>query len=143
MSNLTAIDGGAGTPPEPDWSLTFSDAAEIIKAHEEWTAVISELKEAEALTVANGHAIKRLVVFRLLYDRTADTVVEQGAVVPAKRTKVPSHSAHWTVLRQSAEVIAGAEAELGIAPTRRGKLVPVKRRKAKPRAADAYTSRDG
>ncbi len=143
MSILTAIDGGAGTPPEPDWSATFSDAAEVVRAHEEWTAVVTELKEAEALTVANGHAIKRLVVFRIIYDRTADTVVEQGAVVPARKTKVPSHSAYWTVLRQSAEIIAAAEGELGLAPTRRSKLVTVKRKKAKPRAADAYTSRAG
>lgn len=143
MTKLTTIDGGAGTPPEPDWALVYSDASEITQAHEEWATVVAELKSVDALSVANGHAIKRLVTFRIIYDRTANIVIEQGAVVPAKRTKVPSHSAHWTVLRQSAEIIAGAEAELGLAPTRRGKLVAVKRKQAKPRAADAYTGRVG
>lgn len=143
MSNLTAIEGGAGMPPEPDWSLTFTVASQADRAHLEWVSIVGELREANALTVANGHAIKRLVIFRIIYDHTANDVIAKGAVVPAKRTRVPSHSAHWTVLRQSAEVIATAEAELGLSPTRRSKLVPVKRKQPKSRAADAYIGRTG
>ncbi len=143
MTGLTAIDGGAGVPPEPDWALTFSDPSDAACAHEQWGSVVNELKAANALTVANGHAIKRLVIFRLIYDRAADTVIEQGAVVPAKRTKVPSHSAYWTVLKQSSEAIATAEAELGLSPTRRGKLVAVKRNGRRARAADEFLGKTG
>ena len=143
MTLLTTIDGSGGIPPEPDWKLTFAEPADASRAHEEWALVVNELKAASALTVANGHAIKRLVIFRILYDRAADTVIEQGAVVPAKRTKVPSHSAYWTVLKQSSEAITTAEAELGLSPTRRDKLVAVKRNQRQARAADEFLGKSG
>lgn len=141
MSKFMAIDGGGGTPPEPDWSKTFADPLDASRAHEEWIGVINELKAANALTVANGHAVKRLVHFRVIYDRAADTVIAQGAVIPARRTKVPSHSAYWTALKQAAEAIASVEAELGLAPTRRGKLVAVKPKTRPARPADEYLGR--
>lgn len=83
MTSLTAIDGSAGVPPEPDWELTFTDPADAARAHGDWAAVMNELKAANALTVGNGHAIKRLVIFRLICDRTADTLTAITCALPA------------------------------------------------------------
>lgn len=132
------IDGGAGTPPEPDWSDLYSDPLDIEAASEEWNVVIRELKDASALTVANGHAIKRLVQFRVIYQRAARQVAESGPVTKAKRTGVPQWNLHWSVMRQADDTIRALEAELGVPPTRRGKIkvLPAKRRK--PAAADDY-----
>jgi P27 family predicted phage terminase small subunit len=140
---LQAIDGGAGTPPEPDWSSIYSDDLDIASAHEEWCQVVSELRTAKALSVAVGHAIKRLVGFRIEYERASRAIIDQGAVTKAKRTGVQKYNLFWTVLRQSHEAITTLEAELGVSPTRRSKIVPLSGKRAKTRASDDYLGAAG
>ena len=66
---LTAIEGGDGEPPEPDWAMVFADPLDIEIARDEWGLVIREMRTVETLSVANGHAIRRLVEFRVQYRR--------------------------------------------------------------------------
>jgi P27 family predicted phage terminase small subunit len=133
-----AIDGGGGVPPEPDWRSLYSDVLDVATAHEEWGLVVRELQDAGTLAICNGHAVKRLVEFRVQYERASRQVAETGAIVKAKRTKVPAYSPYWVVMRQADEAIRVLEAELGLAPVRRGKATKVQRAKKNPRAADAY-----
>lgn len=140
---LSTIEGGAGTPPEPDWTVLYSDPLEVAAASEEWGAIIRELREAKALTVANGHACRRLVEFRIIYERAARQVAEHGPVTKAKRTRVPTWNLHWLAMKQASECIRALEAELGVAPTRRGKVAQAVRRKAKPKPSDVYLGKDG
>src|SRR5690606_32400349 len=86
-SNMTfdVINGGDGTPPEPDWALIYSDEIDIAMAHDEWSIVIREMQAAKTLAVANGHAIQRLVAMRIVYERAARQVSETGAIIKAKR----------------------------------------------------------
>lgn len=136
--NFNVIDGGDGRPPEPDWSLIYSDEADLAAAHEEWETIIREMTAARTLTVANGHAIRRLVDFRIVYERAARQVAEEGAVTKAKRTKVLTYNPYYIVMRQADESIRAHEAELGVAPSRRGRAVKVNRAKRKPRPSDAF-----
>ncbi|MEW9837307.1 hypothetical protein ABUE29_18655, partial [Mesorhizobium sp. ZMM04-4] len=69
--NLQSIEGGDGVPVEPDWRSIYDDELDIAEASEQWGVVTREMKDAGTLTVANGHAIRRLVEFRVQYERAA------------------------------------------------------------------------
>jgi P27 family predicted phage terminase small subunit len=130
-----AIDGGNGTPEQPAWQLFFSDANECGAAAAYWSTIVATMRAAETLSAANGHAIKRLVVAAIVYDRAAAAVARDGAI---RRVKgVDRENPQWMVVKQAAEVCAGLEAELGLSPARRGRAGKVSRA---PRriGADAY-----
>lgn len=135
---LTAVPGGDGVPAEPDWSAIYNDILDLDLAHEEWGIVVREMTEAQTVAVVNGHAIMRLVMFRVQYERSARNIAENGAVLKAKRTGVPQYNPHWPIMRQADEAIRVLEAELGLAPVRRGKASKVQRGKKAVRAADSY-----
>lgn len=135
---LAAIDGGDGLPVEPDWSQLYADEFDIVSAHDEWGVVTRELSDTNTLTVANGHAIRRLVEFRIQYERSSRHVAEHGPVLKGKRAKVGQWNPHWSVMNQSAEKIVALEKSLGISPDSRGKAGKVSRVKKAARAADSY-----
>ena len=136
--SLTTIGGGDGTPPEPDWSQLYADEFDLAFAAEQWGAVVREMAGRGILSVANGHAIKRLVQFRVQFERASRHVAENGAIIPAKRSKAPQWNLHWSVMTKADEAIRVLEAELGLAPVRRGKAAKVERKVRQARAADAY-----
>jgi phage terminase small subunit len=137
---ISSISGGDGLPPEPDWSSIYSDELDIAEAHEQWGIVTRELVTAGTISVANGHSIKRLVEFRVQYERAARHVAEKGAILAptSKKAKVGQWNPFWSVMRQADESIRVMEAELGIAPVRRGKATKVQRGKKATRAADEF-----
>jgi hypothetical protein len=77
---LDLIEGGDGAPKEPDWRMLFSDAGECVTAREHWSTVVTTMRSAETLTVANGHSIKRLVLAQIVFDRACTAVARDGAV---------------------------------------------------------------
>jgi hypothetical protein len=130
-----AIDGGDGTPEQPDWCLLFSGADECAAATAHWSTITSAMRAAETLSVANGHAIKRLVVAAIVYDRASAAVGRDGAI---RRIRgVDRKNPQWMLMKQSAEMCAGIEAELGLPPMRRGRVGKVTR-KSRRTAADGY-----
>ena len=135
---LATIDGGEGLPPEPDWGSLFADELDLALAHEEWGIVVRELQESGVLSVANGHSIRRLVEYRIQYERASRHVAEHGPILKAKRAKVGQFNPYWSVMRQASEEIRVIEVELGLPPVRRGKTTKVQRGKKAPRAADSY-----
>lgn len=135
---FSVVDGGDGAPPEPDWASIYTDDLDLAAAHEQWGIISRDLQEAGTLALANGEAMQRLVQFRIVFRRASQDVAEKGAVMKAKRSRVPQYNPHWTVMKQSDEAIRVLEAELGIAPVRRGKATKVQRAKKTSRAADAY-----
>lgn len=135
---LTALPGGEGTPPEPDWQQLFVDVLDVAVAHEEWGRVTRELQDNQTLTLANGHMIERLVLYRVQFERASRQVAEVGTIVKAKRTGVPQIHPAWTVMRQAGEEIRILEVELGIPPVRRGKAQKVVKQKKVERARDAF-----
>ncbi|WP_073052818.1 P27 family phage terminase small subunit [Kaistia soli] len=140
--SIAVVDGGAGMPSQPDWESLYSDELDVAAAREEWGVVTRELQSVAGLTVANGHAIQRLVEFRVQYRRASQHVAEHGAILAAKRAgskaKVGQWNPYWSVMRQCDESIRVLEAELGLAPTRRGKIAKAERKQRAPRAADEF-----
>lgn len=142
MTITAVIIGGDGEPIEPDWTLTYSDEDDLAIASEQWGQVIREMRDAQVLTVANGHAIRRLVDFRITYERANRHVAEHGAVFAAKpRKKAGQWNPQWSVMRHCDEAIRHLETELGISPLRRQRAGKVQRRDTKKRASDAYLSK--
>jgi P27 family predicted phage terminase small subunit len=135
---LTTLTGGEGVPPEPDWSTLFADELDLKIAREHWRTVVNEMREHQTLTVANGAAIKRLVMFHVEFERQARAVAEDGAIRHAKRTKVPQIHPAWSVMKQAAEAAASAEAELAISPRRRNNGGKVQRKAKRTTAADEF-----
>lgn len=135
---FAVIEGGGAE--EPDWASLFSDELDIAAAHEHWNRIIRELQAAGTLAEDNGDAVRRLVDFRIQYDRASKHVAEHGAILPPKnkRTKVGQWNPFWSVMRQADKSILIIEAELGLSPVRRGKATKVQRGKKSTRAADAY-----
>jgi phage terminase small subunit len=125
-------------PAEPDWPSIFADVLDIDVAHREWGIIVGEMAGAQTLALVNAHAAKRLVEFRVQYERAARLVAEQGTIIPARRTRTPRSNPHWAVMRQAAEAIRSLEAELGLAPVRRGKARTAPRILRVPRPCDAF-----
>jgi P27 family predicted phage terminase small subunit len=123
---------------EPDWASKYTDDLDIAAARAHWARVIDDLSVSGGLSPDNGHAIRRLVEFRVVYERSSRHVAEQGPILAGKRAKVGQWNPHWSAMRQAAADILALEAELGLLPTRRGKIVKVEGGKAAPRAADRF-----
>lgn len=140
MAVTSVIIGGDGEPVEPDWNLLYANEDDLEIAREHWGQVIREMREAQILSVANGHAIRRLVDFRIAYERAARHVAEHGAVFApkSKRAKTGQWNPQWGVMRHAEEVIRLIETELGISPLRRNRAGKVQKRDRKARASDAY-----
>ncbi|MBR0551741.1 P27 family phage terminase small subunit [Stakelama marina] len=140
---MKLIEGGSGIPPEPDWSAVFpgrakSIAADRANATRYWHDAIADLRATEKLSVVNGHALQRLVIAYILYDRAAVEVIREGPIVPAPRTKTPMHSPWATAMRDASRMANAIEAELTLSPRRRASGGKVNRRSRKPGASDQY-----
>lgn len=135
---VTAIQGGDGTPPEPDWSQIYADEMDLACASEQWGAIVREMSGRGILAVENGHAIGRLVQFRVQFERASRHVAENGAILPAKRAQTGQWNPYWSVMTKADEAIRVLEAELGFAPVRRAKAAKVERKVWQARAADQY-----
>lgn len=102
MALVIAIDDGDGVPPEPNWRYIFGRAADREAAAAYWRNIISEIRGAEKLAVANSHSIMRLVVAYITFDLSAKEVLEFGPVIKAKKTGVPTHNPWWTTMSNAA-----------------------------------------
>lgn len=138
MTTVIAIDGGDGVPPEPNWRHIFGRAADREAAAAYWRSIISEIRGAEKLAVANSHSIMRLVVAYITFDLSAKEVLKSGPVIKAKKTGVPTHNPWWTTMSNAASQAQALEKELCISPRERnsgGKVAKTARRAT---GADAY-----
>jgi P27 family predicted phage terminase small subunit len=140
---MNVIENTGALVPQPDWESLFSDVLEIAAAREHWRVVSTELRERQLLSQGNAHALQRLVVAYVLYDRAAREVAENGAVTKPKRGNsraIARTSPHFTVMREAASDAASLEAEFGLSPRRRAAAGKVQNGKKAPRAADGYLS---
>lgn len=138
---MKVIEGGGGIPEEPDWSIIFSDDLDQDRASSHWSRVIRELELAATLADVNGHQVERLVMLRVVHDRAARMVAEEGAVKPPKRGNpkaIARVNPHFEVMRQAASDCDRIEAELGLSPRRRGSVTPVPKGKRRGSARDEF-----
>ena len=135
MADVIAIDGGDGVPPEPNWRSIFGRAPDREAAAAYWRSLISEMRSAQKLAVANAHSIKRLVVAYVTYDISAREVLKSGPVMKAKKTGVPTYNPWWTTMSNAASQAQALEKELCVSPRDRnsgGKVDKPARRTEQP-----------
>nr|WP_086491260.1 P27 family phage terminase small subunit [Novosphingobium panipatense] len=142
MTNVVELDGGDGIPPEPNWRSIFGRAADREAASAYWKGIISELRSAEKLAVANEHSIKRLVVAYITYDISAREVLKSGPVIKAKKTGVPTYNPWWTTMSNADSQAAALEKSLCISPRDRGAGAKVER-KARRQTGGGYLKNRG
>lgn len=138
MSNIVELPGGDGVPPEPNWRSIFGRAADREAASGYWKSIVSEVRGAEKLAVANAHSIKRLVVAYVTYDISAREVLKAGPVMKAKKTGVPTYNPWWTTMSNAASQAQALEKELCVSPRDRGNGARVERKARRTTGADQY-----
>jgi P27 family predicted phage terminase small subunit len=144
--SLSSIDGTGSIVVEPDWSLLFTDDLERAAASEHWRRVTIELKDRDLLAPSNAHAIQRLVIAYIVYDRCAREVAENGAVMKPKRGNpkaIARLSPFFTAMREAASDADRQEQELGISPRRRAGAAKIAKKVTRKTGADAYLKSRG
>jgi P27 family predicted phage terminase small subunit len=119
---MNVIEGTSLIVVEPDWALLLSDPLEQAAAAEHWRKVTTEMRERELLAPANAHAIQRLVLAYLVYDRCSREVADNGAVLKPKRGNpkaIARLSPYFTAMREAGSDADRQEQELGLSPRRR------------------------
>lgn len=138
---MEAVAGTGLVVAEPDWRLLLTDDIEVQAAGQYWRAVTNEMRDRGTLAASNRHAIQRLVIAYLTYDRASREVAEHGPVTKPKRGNpkaIARLSPYFTAMREAGADAATLEAELGLSPRRRGNVTKVEKQSRSPRAADAY-----
>jgi len=138
---MNLVENTGGMAPEPDWDGLFDDELELAAAREHWRRVTLELRDRQLLAATNGHALQRLIVAYVLYDRCLRTVATAGIVTKPKRGNsraIARTSPYFTAMREMASDAAVLEQELGISPRRRSGATKAQNGKKAPRPADTY-----
>lgn len=138
---MNVIEGTGEIAPQPDWESLFSDVLEIEAAREHWRVITTELKDRGLMSAGNAHALQRLVVAYVVYDRSLRDVAENGAVTKPKRGStraIARTSPHFNVMREMGSDAATLEAEFGISPRRRSTASKAERKTKVSRASDSY-----
>ena len=138
MADVIAIEGGDGVPPEPNWRTIFGRAADREAAAAYWRSLISEMKSAQKLAVANAHSIKRLVVAYVTFDISAREVLKSGPVIKAKKTGVPTYNPWWTTMSNASSQAQALEKELCVSPRDRNSGGKIDKPARRTTGADQY-----
>ena len=138
---MNVIEGTGEIVPEPDWGSLLNDELEIEAAREHWRRISTEMRERSILSPSNAHAMQRLVLAYLIYDRCSRDVVENGPVTKPKRGNtraIARVSPYLTAMGQMLTDATAMEAELGLSPRRRASATKAEKTKKVQRASDAY-----
>jgi P27 family predicted phage terminase small subunit len=133
---LSIVEGGDGMPKEPDWQGFLSDDLDLEFVRNQWRSITNTMRDASTISVANGHAIMRLVYARLEFDRAMRMVAEHGAVRKIKG--VQRKSPAWALVKQANEICVSLESELCLSPAKRGRAGKVDRKSRKTSPADEF-----
>jgi P27 family predicted phage terminase small subunit len=137
-----ALTGGPGLdgdvippsqPGEPDMPVDFDP-----EHAEEWRKVVDDLKAMNVLGRENGAAVELYVRNLVRMRRCEAHLAQHGPIVAAPRTGVPMQNPYLAIANRAAETVAKMAAELGLTPSARGRVRPLKKPARAPAAADAY-----
>lgn len=138
---MNVIDGTGLIVEEPDWGRLLTDPVEVEVAKAHWRRITAEMRGRDILAGANGHAILRLVLTYLIYDRAALAVLTVGAVLKPKRgnsRSIARVNPSVTAMRDAGTDAERLEAELGLSPRRRTAAAKVTKNGSKTSAASTY-----
>lgn len=131
---------------EPDWVVLLTNEAERAVASAHWRRVAEEMHEREILSSSNGHAVQRLVLAYLVYNRCSAEVASGGIVdEPDERNPkaIARLSIHYKAMREAENTAERLEAQLGLSPGRRGKVAKVAAKRTRRAGADAFLGASG
>lgn len=131
---------------EPNWTTLLSDTIERKVAREHWNRIADEMLAREILSSSNGHALQRLVLAYLVYDRCSAEVAEQGIVTEPNDDNpkaIARLSIHYKAMREAENTAERLEAQLGLSPGRRGKVAKVVKKRERSAGADAFLGPQG
>lgn len=126
---------------EPDWNRLLRDAGERKAAKAHWRQITEEMRDLETLSASNGHALQRLVLAYLVYDRCSLTVAQDGLVTlpnPDNPKAIARLSIYYKAMREAESTAERLEAQLGLSPGRRAKVGKVTRKRERKAGADAF-----
>jgi len=126
---------------EPAWNRLLPERAERVAASEHWRRIAGEMDELQILSPANGHALQRLVLAYLVYDRCSKNVAADGLVTePAKDNPkaIARLSIHYKAMREAESTAERLEAQLGLTPGKRGRVGKVAKKRERSAGADAF-----
>lgn len=130
-----------GIVATPDWSLLLTNPDEQRVAGEHWHRIASEMRDREILSPSNGHALQRLVLAYLVYDRCSNAVALSGIVDEPKADNpkaIARLSIHYKAMREAENTAERLEARLGISPGQRGKVAKVAKKRERTAGADRF-----
>ncbi len=126
---------------EPDWKLLLKAPAERKVAAAHWEQIVAEMSERETLSPLNAHAVQRLILAYLLFDRCSLAMAEEGVVTPPQKDNpksIPRLSVHFHAMKAAAADAERLEAQLGLSPQRRNKVAKVTKKTRRNVGADAF-----
>jgi len=138
---MDVFDGTGEIVEEPNWGKLLKDRKELYAAKEYWRVITTELRERTLLSPSNRHAIQRLVMAYVVFDRSSLIVAEEGAVLPPAPDNpkaISRISPHVNVMRDAATDATNLEAELGLSPRRRAGAAKVAKKDKVTRASDKF-----
>lgn len=133
-------------PAEPNWNSLLVDRYERAAAKKHWRRITSEMEELETLAEVNGHAVQRLVLAYVVYDRCSKAVAKSGLVeAPSDENPraISRLSIHYKAMSEAEKTAERLEAQLGLSPQRRGKVGKVGRKRERSASADAFLGQKG
>lgn len=131
---------------EPTWSALLPSAAEQAVATAHWQRITGEMLEREILSSSNGHALQRLVLAYIIYDRCSLAVAADGLVDEpnAENPKAIARlSIHYKAMREAETTAERLEQQLGLTPGRRGKVGKVTKKRTVTAGADQFRGARG
>lgn len=126
---------------EPQWRALLSDAGEQKAAKRHWRCITDEMLQLETLSASNAHALQRLVLAYVIFDRCSAVVANQGLVIePAADNPkaIARLSIHYKAMREAGNEAERLEAQLGLSPGRRGRVGKVTKKRERNAGADAF-----
>ena len=134
MAKVSAI-------PEPAWASLLQDKADRQAARRHWKRITTEMEGGDTLSPANGHALQRLVLAYIVYDRCSAEVAATGVVTVAAADNpkaIDRLSVYYKAMSEAEKTAERLEAQLGLSPQRRGKVGKVAKKRERSAGADAY-----
>jgi hypothetical protein len=105
------------------------------------------MEQLQILSASNGHALQRLVMAYLVYDRCSLAVAAPGGLVTGKNPENPKSierlSIHYKAMREAENTAERLEGQLGLTPGKRGKVGKVSKQRERQAGADAYLGPQG
>lgn len=104
------------------------------------------MREREIFSQANVHALLRLVLAYLVYDRCSLIVATEGLVTapnPDNPKSIARLSIHYKAMAEAEKTAERLEAQLGLSPGRRSRVGKVTKKRERSAGADAFLGPKG